>query len=520
MLRGIILFRIIPIGYSFVMTSRRTFLRAASVLGLQTFGLAACTNGSHHHHGAGSMPAEVTGHGGPPTRSLRIPPLLEGTVDGTGRRTFELTAQAGTTQLVAAGPTRTWGYNGVLLGPTMRARRGERVAVTFTNELPEASTVHWHGMILPAEMDGGPHQMVDVGGTWTPTWTIDQPAATLWYHPHVHGTTARQVYAGLAGLFIVDDDASATAGLPSEYGIDDVPLVIQDKTFDDDGSFADETVPTFGIMGDTIMVNGTIDAEFTATSGATRFRILNGSNARLYHLEFADGRDFTVVATDAGLLSEPVVTTRVSISPAERVELVVTIAAGERVDMVTRSGDYDVDEGEFVILRLTGAPEILAADVLATTLPGPPAITAAGEATRRTFTLNGHDAINRKEMDLARIDTIVPAGATELWTVENTVYAHNFHIHGCAFTIVDVDGRPPDPTQRGLKDTVFLPPKATATLAVEFATYADPHRPFMYHCHILRHEDEGMMAQYVLVEPGTEHTVPTVVATPHGGHGH
>jgi FtsP/CotA-like multicopper oxidase with cupredoxin domain len=140
---------------------------------------------------------------------LAIPPLAPSrVVDGT--RVFSLTAQEGTTEFRPGIRTRTWGFDGAFLGPTLRAERGERVAVEVTNDLDEPTSVHWHGMHLPAAMDGGPHQEVAPGARWRPTWEIDQPAATLWYHPHPHGATEEHVYRGLAGMFLLDDDAAST----------------------------------------------------------------------------------------------------------------------------------------------------------------------------------------------------------------------------------------------------------------------------------------------------------------------
>ncbi|MDQ4007885.1 MAG: multicopper oxidase domain-containing protein, partial [Actinomycetota bacterium] len=185
---------------------------------------------------------------------LRIPGLAESHVDAQGRRVFELTAQEGASELLPGTTTRTWGFNGPYLGPTLRAARGEEVAVEVTNEVDEETTVHWHGMHLPARMDGGPHQPVAPGETWRPAWTIDQPAATLWYHPHPHGRTEEHVYRGLAGMFILDDpDSPAADRLPHRYGVDDVPVIVQDKLFGDDGELRDggSFLGGSGLLGDT-----------------------------------------------------------------------------------------------------------------------------------------------------------------------------------------------------------------------------------------------------------------------------
>lgn len=166
---------------------------------------------------------------------LHIPPILEPITDSEGKKHFALTMQSGTTEFLEGKQTPTWGINGSYLGPTLRVSRGDQVSFDVINQLNESSTLHWHGMRLPAVMDGGPHQMIEAGATWEPYWTIEQPAATTWYHPHLHGKTAQHVYRGLAGLFIVEDEESKK--LPSEYGVNDIPIIIQDKLFKGDGSF-------------------------------------------------------------------------------------------------------------------------------------------------------------------------------------------------------------------------------------------------------------------------------------------
>jgi blue copper oxidase len=136
---------------------------------------------------------------------LDIPPLAKSSTDEAGRKVFELKLQQGTAEFLPGKPTQTWGVNGPHLGPTLRAERGDTVQMWVTNGLPETTTLHWHGMHLPAAADGGPHQMIEPRDTWSPSWTIDQPAATLWYHPHLMGQTEDHVYRGLAGMFLIDD---------------------------------------------------------------------------------------------------------------------------------------------------------------------------------------------------------------------------------------------------------------------------------------------------------------------------
>jgi blue copper oxidase len=192
---------------------------------------------------------------------LRIPPLLEPRIDGTGRKVFDLRLQAGTSELLAGKRTQTWGANGAYLGPTIRAARGDRVVMNVSNQLPEATTIHWHGMHLPAAADGGPHQLIRPATTWSPSWTIDQPAATLWYHPHLHERTEDHVYRGVAGLFLLDDPQAGALALPDRYGTDDVPVILQDKRFDDQGNldFGEPAFSPIGRLGADLLVNGTHD---------------------------------------------------------------------------------------------------------------------------------------------------------------------------------------------------------------------------------------------------------------------
>jgi FtsP/CotA-like multicopper oxidase with cupredoxin domain len=167
-------------------------------------------------------------------RPLTVPPLLEAHIEN-GEKVFSLRMIRGQTALLPGKRADTAGFNGPVLGPTIRARRGDRIRINVTNELSEVTTVHWHGMRLPAAMDGGPHQIILPGATWSPYWTVANEASTLWYHPHTVGKTGPQLYSGLAGLFIIDDPNSDGLDLPKTYGVDDLPVIVQDRMFDDAG---------------------------------------------------------------------------------------------------------------------------------------------------------------------------------------------------------------------------------------------------------------------------------------------
>lgn len=284
------------------------------------------------------------------TNPLNIPEILEPTIDANGIKHFNLTMQKGKTEFFDGKQTETWGINGSYLGPTIRVERGDQVAFDVTNNIGETSTLHWHGMHLPAEMDGGPHQMIEADSTWKPYWTINQPSATTWYHPHLHGKTALHVYRGLAGMFIIDDEDSKK--LPSEYRINDIPLVIQDKLFSDDGQFIEKMdIEPFGLMGNTVLINGTFDPYLEISESHIRFRLLNGSNARAYHFGFDDGRSFQLVANDAGLLESPVELNQIMLSPGERAEIVVHFEPGEETILRSFKGENGIDQNEFEFLK-------------------------------------------------------------------------------------------------------------------------------------------------------------------------
>jgi len=442
-------------------------------------------------------------------RPLAIPPLAESRMDDGGRRVFDLTMERGSTDLGRADLTETWGVNGSYLGPTLRASRGEDVVVNVTNELGEESTLHWHGMHLPAEMDGGPHQMVDDGETWSPTWAIDQPAATLWYHPHPHGETAEHVYRGVAGMFVVDDP-EADVDLPSTYGVDDVPVIVQDKKFD--GSQLDDGHGLFqstGILGDTVLVNGTPGPYLDVTTERVRLRLLNASNARIYNFHFSDDREYAVVGTDGGLLPEPTRLTHLELSPGERAEIVVDMEPGETT--VLRSAPLQSSHNRFAggddrldILELRAADVLDPSPEVPARLAPAPDLDSDDVVATRDFRLSGTN-INGDDMDLDRIDATVELDTTERWRVRNADgQPHNFHIHDVQFQVESVDGDAPPSELAGWKDTVYVPEGREVDLLVRFTDYADPDTPYMYHCHLLRHEDSGMMGQFVVVEPGQD----------------
>lgn len=467
--------------------------------------------------------ARVSTAGAEFTEQLGIPPLTEGRVTADGTRVFDLEMRSGTTRFLADRDTPTWGFNGTYLGPTLRAHRGERVRVDIRNHLPEASSVHWHGMHLPAAADGGPHQPIEPGARWSPQWTVDQPAATLWYHPHPHGATESHVRRGLAGLFLIDDDART--GLPATYGVDDLPVIVQDVRFR--GAQFDHRRHIFadtGLLGDRTMVNGTLAPYREVSDELIRLRLLNAASARVFTFGLSDERPFALIGTDGGLLERPVTMTGIRLSPGERAEIVVRMRPAERVTL--RGLRTDLGDG-FWNRRFSGGDdtfdvlELRAAETLGTTTVVPDRLVssapprAADSVRERHFDLRLPN-INGRPMAMDRIDTVVERGSTETWIVRNSDgMTHNFHVHDVQFAVAAVDGAPPAPHLRGPKDTVLLPPGTEMRLVLRFDGPADPDHPYMYHCHLLWHEDQGMMGQFVVVEPGA-----TVATIPRPDHHH
>ncbi|MHA6250467.1 multicopper oxidase family protein [Oceanobacillus sp. CAU 1775] len=449
---------------------------------------------------------------------LKIPELAEPTIEADGTKHFDLTMAQGQTEFFSGVMTDTAGINGTYLGPTVRVERGDKVSFDVNNDLGEPSTLHWHGMMLPPEMDGGGHQIIEDGETWSPHWTIDQPAATNWYHPHLHGNTGPHVYWGLSGLFLIEDEDSDK--LPHEYGVDDIPLIVQDKDFTEDGQMTMEYEGVHGVMGDEILINGTHDPYFEVTTQKVRFRVLNGSNTRAYNFGFTDDRLFDIVGNDVGLLNEPITLDRVMLSPGERAEIVVHFEPGEEVIFRSFNGNVGIGSGEFDLVKMVAAPELEESEALPREISSVPPIEEPENPTIRHFTLTGDNDINGKKMDMSRIDEVVGAGTTEVWEINNMGPEHNFHVHTAAFRVVEVNGDPPNEYESGRKDTVFVPSGASVKIVIEFADYQDLHNPLMYHCHILLHEDSGMMGQFLLVEPGTEDEVPLELEGDFEDHAH
>lgn len=504
--------------------------------------------------------------------ALPVPDLL--TADARNRIT--LTIQAGKTQF---GPHQatTWGYNGNLLGPALKLKKGEAVTVDIHNRLAEETTVHWHGLEVPGEVDGGPQGIIAPGASRSVNFTPSQRAATCWFHPHQHGKTGRQVAMGLAGLVLISDEESERLLLPRQWGIDDVPVIVQDKRFTAAGEIdyrLDIMSAAVGWFGDTLLANGALYPEHAAPRGWLRLRLLNGCNARSLNFATSDNRPMYVIASDGGLLAEPVKVSELPVLMGERFEVLVDTRDGKAFDLLTLPvsqmgmaiAPFDTPQPVLRIQPLT----IQASGTLPDSLVSMPALPSLEGLTQRTLQLSMdpmldmmgmqalmqkygdramsgmnhgsmmdhgnmgnmsakgqmnhgdmgnmnhgdmgqmnhgadgfdfHDAnrINGQAFDMNTPLFAAAKGQFERWVIsgKGDMMLHPFHIHGTQFRILSENGAAPAAHRSGWKDTVRVEGGVSEVL-VKFDHGASKAHAYMAHCHLLEHEDTGMMLGFTV----------------------
>ena len=510
---------------------------------------------------------------------------------------MELRAVQEEVALRPGAPTRVWRYRGKVLsgdastleasdatylGPIIRVRRGQRVRIDLVNELPEPTIVHWHGLHVPDTMDGHPRFAIAPGQRYVYQFTVLNRAGSYWFHPHPHGRTGAQVYFGLAGLFLVSDDEEAALGLPS--GRYDIPLVLQDRNFDDNNQFiylgsgltgsastdsldrppmmGDGTMGSgmmgggmmgggsmmrggmgsmmarmMGVLGDDILVNGRSEASLSVERRPYRLRVLNGSNTRTYKVAWHDRSPLIVIGTDGGLLAAPVRRDYVMLAPAERLDLWVDFArwpAGSELSLQSLAFEGGMNTGgmmmgrgslpdgapfQVLALRVEGGPpdsREAAPPPRLSEVPPPDPRVAANFDRPKIFELTmGMMAwgINGQSFEMLEANPYetVKLGTHELWEFRNDAASgmmgmampHSMHVHGVQFRVVErsVSGRFARYDERaeagfvdeGWKDTVLVMPGERVRILVRFADYPGL---FLYHCHMLEHEDGGMMRNY------------------------
>ena len=507
--------------------------------------------------------------------ALPIPDLL--TADASNR--IQLIVQAGQSNFAGKTAT-TWGYNGNLLGPAVKLNKGQSVNVDIHNQLAEETTLHWHGLEIPGEVDGGPQGIIPAGGKRSVTFTPDQRAATCWFHPHQHGKTGHQVAMGLAGLVLIEDEEIRKLMLPKQWGIDDVPVIIQDKQFSADGQVdyqLDIMTAAVGWFGDTLLTNGAIYPQHAAPRGWLRLRLLNGCNARSLNIAASDNRPLYVIASDGGLLAEPVKVTELPMLMGERFEVLVDVSDGKAFDLVTLPvsqmgmaiAPFDKPHPVMRVQPLL----ITASGTLPDTLTSMPALPSFEGLTVRKLQLSmdpmldmmgmqmlmkkygaqamagmdhgkmmGHmnndnmdhgnmnhgnmnhgemgnmqhgnmgnmkhggsfdfhnaNRINGQAFDMNKPMFAAAKGQHERWVIsgQGDMMLHPFHIHGTQFRILSENGKAPAAHRAGWKDTVRVEGGVSEVL-VKFDHDAPKEHAYMAHCHLLEHEDTGMMLGFTV----------------------
>jgi len=458
------------------------------------------------------------------TTQLAIPDTLIGP-------NYTLNMHKDSVQFFPGNKSHTYAYNIYkYLGPTLIFNKGANVNITVNNQIGDTTTVHWHGIHLPSKWDGGPHTAIMASASWNPTFTVMDNAATYWYHPHLHGKTALQAIKGAAGLIIVRDPIEAALNLPRKYGVDDFPVVVQCQQYD----AANQAMP-LGMQDSTILVNGaranygyTVNANMPAQ--VVRMRLLNASGERAFNFGFTANKAFKIIASDGGLLNAPVNATRIRLAPGERAEILLDLTGmdGQIIHLMSYASelpmgiqggptmpmpsgppmDSPLNGIDFNIMQISVVPQTATpvTTIPATLTTNTPYSVGSANITRTirftadsAMVMDGPFYFNDSTFNMMRIDYEIPLNNIEIWKLVNeTMVAHPFHIHDVQFYLFDRSGTTPPAEELGRKDVVLVPPGDSVMFITKFEDFADTIIPFMYHCHILMHEDDGMMGQFIV----------------------
>ena len=448
---------------------------------------------------------------------LFIPDTLSG-------HEINLSIKEGSHSFYASHNTSTIGYNGNLLGPTIILHKGQSVQMNVANELNDTTTTHWHGLHVSPQNDGSPHNLIMANTTWSPKFEVMDKAATYWYHPHLHGKTMKQVIQGAAGMIIVRDDEESKLHLPRTYGVDDIPLIMQWRTFD-----TNKQIVLDDEADNVAMVNGTINGVLEVPAQMVRFRLLNSSSHRFFNFAFSDNRNFQIIANDESLLNKPVSVKQLIVSPGERFEIIVDFKEQQGQSFFINQLGKSLPNGYpggppmgMMGMNMTMGPldntdfSLLKIDVKAPTLHAIKEISSSlttndmineSSATTRNFQLRGlpmmsmtNFTINSEQYDHEKINFKVKKDDVMIWNITNqSMMPHPWHIHGNYFYIKSINGQAPPAYMKGRKDVVTIPPmNGSAQIVMKYEDFADSEMPYMYHCHILSHEDGGMMGQFMV----------------------
>jgi len=431
-------------------------------------------------------------------------------------------------QLLSGPPGTLQEIPGSYLGPIIRVQRGDRIEAELVNGLSEETIIHWHGLDVPALMDGHPREAVSPGGRYLYDFTVPNRAGTYWFHPHPDMRTGAQVAMGLAGVLIVSDEQEQSLPLPrGEY---DVPLVIQDRRIDADNQWI-YSAPMMGYLGDRILVNGSPDFVLSAATRVYRLRLLNGSNSRIYKLAWGDATPMTVLATDGGLLEAPLQRPYLTLAPGQRAEVWIDLRNREPgTQLILRSLEFTGHgQGGFPTLPQGAAFDVMRFSIdrrETEDLTLPPRLATmwryreadavnAGSPRRFAITFDmGQFLLNGRtfEMNGVAPDEIMATNTLEVWEFDNDTgsmmtVVHPMHAHGRSFQVIEREVNPGNLpgwetvsagyVDEGWNDVVMLMPGEKARVLVRTSRFPGL---FLYHCHNLEHEDAGMMRNYRLDE--------------------
>ncbi|MBK9525527.1 MAG: multicopper oxidase domain-containing protein [Bacteroidetes bacterium] len=451
--------------------------------------------------------------------AIPIPDTLSGPV-------YNLNIHPDSVQFLPGTKTFTNAFNQYsYLGPTLILHKGENVTMNVLNSLDDTTTVHWHGLHVPAMADGGPHTFFLSGSTWSPQFTVNNHASTFWYHPHTHMKTGQQAMRGAAGMIIVRDSIEANLNLPRQYGIDDFPIVVQSQQMD-----ANNQILWRGMHDSLLLVNGTQNPMLSIPAQVVRLRLLNASQERNFNFGFTGNRTFKVIGNDGGLLNAPVDVTRIRLSPGERAEVLLDLTGmtGQQFYLMSYASEFGagiqggtpmpgmdtsmyspINGIDFNILQLnvstqTNNPVTTIPASLVSIIPWDQSNFNEFRniiiSAQSMMSMDGPFYFNGQLFDMNRIDYRIPLNNVEIWSLSNqSMVAHPFHLHGVQFFVLDRDGVTVQSFEAGPKDVVMVAPNETVRFITKFEDYADSTMPYMYHCHILMHEDDGMMGQYVVL---------------------
>jgi FtsP/CotA-like multicopper oxidase with cupredoxin domain len=439
------------------------------------------------------VPAASANHPGPFLSPLAIP--QERTSPD-----ISITAEEADVPIFAGTPTRMWTYNGTFPGPTIRRPTGKLTRVAFTNNLPAAVgslSFHNHGNHSSPENDGQPTTFLVAPGASRTYYYYgleggkNERGTMQWYHDHRDGVTGRNVWMGLAGLYIIDDPADPQT-LPA--GDQDVPLVLGDRSFDANNQLSYQ-LQSNGVTGDHILVNGVPQPFFEVADRKYRFRILNGSNIRNYQLELSNGQAMQQIGTESGLLPAPVSRQSILLSPAERVDVVVDFAGMLGQQIVLRNSLENGALSQLMQFRVT-RDEIDTSSVPASLRPveniGTPTVTRTFEFARA----GGQWTINGQPFDPNRVDAQPVLGTTERWILRNAGgWDHTIHIHDVDHQLISRNGQPPTPDEL-TKESWYIGGGQEIEVKLKFT---DNVGRYVFHCHVLEHEDDAMMGQFEVV---------------------